>query len=182
MHDKVHEDGQWYVDFCQFDWNRSSKLSDEYEEIKAARNLRNVFIKGFPEDWNENHLIEIFSKYGTIISHYLMESEPYEYDDDTDRYNEKGQLRARWPEKKINNFERHKMRAFICYETEEEATNAINGEKRKEYNGHKLFVTNCKNREFIRWRIYYRRRKMQKIKSEKNRALNEELKKQEKTE
>ena len=137
------------------------KISDEYE----ARKLRNIFIKGFPEDWNENHLIEIFSKYGTITSCKLMKNAPYEYKDYTERFDERGEMMEMGF---IQNFERNKMRAFICYETEEEAKNAINGEKRKEYNGHKLYVTDIKimnilDTKYLREDWKYKRKKIKKI-------------------
>jgi len=90
----------------------------ERELGEKAKYFTNVYIKNFGEDFDDDKLYEMFSKYGKVTSHKVMSSD----------------------EGKSRGF------GFVCYEDPESAEKACDDMHAKDINGKTLFVGRAQKR------------------------------------
>jgi polyadenylate-binding protein len=90
----------------------------ERELGEKAKYFTNVYIKNFSEDFDDEKLYEIFSKFGKVTSHKVMSSD----------------------EGKSRGF------GFVCYEDPESAEKACDEMHAKDFNGKTLFVGRAQKR------------------------------------
>lgn len=97
---------------------REAEKKKEFLKFKASKKRCNLYVRNFPDNWTEENLVEVFSKYGDIES------------------------------KKLITRENGGNYAFVCFKQPDHAIEAKNALTKQPFDGKSLQITNYEIREF----------------------------------